>query len=158
MIFSQHTAGICVPAVINIISMEEKRFPIPPFTLETARQKVQLAEDAWNTKDAQQVCLAYTIDTEWRNRSEFINGRVAVKGFLQRKWAKELDYKLKKYLWVFQGNRIAVQFEYEWHDDSGNWFRSYGNELWEFDENGFMKKRIASINDLPILEKDRKLK
>ncbi len=136
----------------------EKRFPIPPFNMETALQKVQAAEDAWNTRDPERVALAYTIDTEWRNRTEFINGREEVKAFLKRKWAKELDYKLKKELWGFKENRMAVRFEYEWHDDSGNWYRSYGNELWEFDEDGYMQKRYASINDLPIKEADRKLK
>ena len=136
----------------------EKRFPIPPFNMETALQKVQAAEDAWNTRDAERVALAYTIDTEWRNRTEFINGRDEVIAFLKRKWAKELDYKLKKELWGFKDNRMAVRFEYEWHDDSGNWYRSYGNELWEFDEDGYMQKRFASINDLPIKEADRKLK
>ena len=125
----------------------EKRFPLPPFTLETARQKVQLAEDAWNTKDPDKVSLAYTIDTEWRNRTEFINGREEVKAFLKRKWEKELDYKLKKELWGFRDNRMAVRFEYTWHDAAGQWYRSYGNELWEFDENGLMRKRYASIND-----------
>jgi uncharacterized protein len=138
--------------------MENKRLPLPPFTMETALQKVQLAEDAWNTKDAEKVCLAYTKNTEWRNRTEFINGREEVKSFLQRKWEKELDYKLKKELWGFRGNRMAVRFEYEWHDHSGQWFRSYGNELWEFDEDGYMQKRFASINDLAINEKDRKLR
>ena len=137
--------------------METKQ-PIPPFTLETALQKVQLAEDAWNTKDPEKVCLAYTLDTEWRNRTEFLNGREQVKAFLKRKWLKESDYKLKKELWGFRENRMAVRFEYEWHDDTGQWFRSYGNELWEFDENGYMQKRLASINDLAIDEKDRKLK
>jgi len=136
----------------------EKRFPIPPFTMETALQKVQAAEDAWNTRDAERVALAYTVDTEWRNRAEFINGREEVVAFLKRKWAKELDYKLKKELWGFRENRMAVRFEYEWRDDSGNWYRSYGNENWEFDENGYMRKRYASINDLPIKESDRKLK
>lgn len=138
--------------------MENKRYPLPPFTMETALQKVQAAEDAWNTKDPEKVCLAYTVDTEWRNRTEFINGREAVKEFLKSKWAKELDYKLKKQLWGFRENRMAVQFEYEWHDVSGQWFRSYGNELWEFDENGLMRKRVASINDLAIEEKERQLK
>lgn len=137
--------------------METKRHPLPPFTLETAQQKVQAAEDAWNTKDPEKVSLAYTVDTEWRNRTEFIHGRDAVKSFLTRKWQKELDYKLKKELWDFRENRIAVRFEYEWHDDSGQWFRSYGNELWEFDSNGYMQKRFASINDLPIRESERKL-
>jgi nuclear transport factor 2 (NTF2) superfamily protein len=136
----------------------EKKFPIPPFNMETAMQKVQAAEEAWNTRDPERVALAYTIDTEWRNRSEFINGREEVKAFLKRKWAKELDYKLKKELWGFKENRMAVRFEYEWHDDSGNWYRSYGNEMWEFDEDGYMRKRFASINDLPIKEADRKLK
>jgi uncharacterized protein len=136
----------------------EKKLPVPPFTLDTALQKVQLAEDAWNTKDPEKVCLAYTIDTEWRNRSEFINGRGAVKEFLKRKWEKELDYRLKKELWAFYENRIAVRFEYEWHDAAGQWFRSYGNEMWEFNEHGFMQKRFASINDLAIDEKDRKFK
>lgn len=137
--------------------MENKRFPLPPFNEETARQKVQAAEDAWNTKDPEKVSLAYTVDTEWRNRTEFINGREEVKQFLQRKWAKELDYKLKKELWGFKDNRMAVRFEYEWHDQLGQWYRSYGNELWEFDDNGYMQKRYASINDMPIDEKDRKL-
>lgn len=137
--------------------MENKRFPLPPFNEETARQKVQAAEDAWNTKDPEKVSLAYTVDTEWRNRTEFINGREEVKQFLQRKWAKELDYKLKKELWGFKDNRMAVRFEYEWHDELGQWYRSYGNELWEFDDNGYMQKRYASINDMPIDEKDRKL-
>ena len=137
--------------------METKRYPLPPFDLETAQQKVQAAEDAWNTRDPEKVCLAYTIDTEWRNRTDFINGREEVKQFLKNKWEKELDYKLKKELWGFRGNRMAVRFEYEWHDEGGQWYRSYGNELWEFDENGYMQKRFASINDLPIAEADRKL-
>jgi nuclear transport factor 2 (NTF2) superfamily protein len=136
----------------------EKRFPIPPFDMETALQKVQAAEDAWNTRDPERVALAYTIDTEWRNRTEFINGREEVVAFLKRKWAKELDYKLKKELWGFRENRMAVRFEYEWHDEAGQWYRSYGNELWEFDPDGYMQKRFASINDLPIDEADRKLK
>ncbi len=135
----------------------EKRYPLPPFTLETAIQKVQLAEDAWNSKNPEKVSLAYTIDTEWRNRTQFINGRDEVKAFLTEKWTKELDYKLKKELWGFRENRMAVRFEYEWHDHTGQWYRSYGNELWEFDENGLMAKRFASINDLPIQETDRKL-
>lgn len=133
----------------------EKRFPIPPFTYETALQKVQAAEDAWNTRDPEKVALAYTLDTEWRNRTEFINGREAVKAFLKRKWEKELDYKLKKELWGFRENRMAVRFMYEWHDAEGQWFRSYGNEMWQFDENGYMEKRFASINDLPIKENER---
>jgi nuclear transport factor 2 (NTF2) superfamily protein len=135
----------------------EQRPPFPPFTLETALQKVQLAEDAWNSKDPERVSLAYTIDTEWRNRTEFINGREAVKAFLKRKWEKELNYKLKKELWGFRGNRMAVRFEYEYQNAQGEWFRAYGNENWEFDENGLMQKRYASINDLPIKESDRKL-
>jgi nuclear transport factor 2 (NTF2) superfamily protein len=135
----------------------EKRYPIPPFNMETALQKVQAAEDAWNTCDPERVSLAYTIDTEWRNRTEFINGRDEVVTFLKRKWEKELDYKLKKELWGFRENRMAVRFEYEWHDEAGQWYRSYGNELWEFDENGYMQKRFASINDLPITGADRKL-
>lgn len=135
----------------------EKRHPLPPFTLETARQKVQIAEDAWNTKDPEKVALAYTLDTEWRNRTEFINGREEVKAFLTRKWGKERHYKLKKELWGFRENRMAVQFQYEWQDESGQWFRSYGNELWEFDVNGYMQKRFASINDIPIQENERQL-
>ena len=138
--------------------MENKRYPIPPFTQEAALQKVQSAEDAWNTKDPEKVCLAYTIDTVWRNRTDFINGREEVKQFLVKKWQKELDYKLKKELWGFRENRMAVRFEYEWHDQTGQWFRSYGNELWEFDENGYMQKRFASINDMEINESDRKLR
>lgn len=135
----------------------EKRFPIPPFTLETALQKVQAAEDAWNSKDPVKVSLAYTEDTEWRNRTEFINGRAAVQQFLAGKWARELDYKLKKELWGFRDNRMAVRFEYEWHDAAGQWYRSYGNELWEFDENGYMRQRFASINDAPIEASERRL-
>jgi nuclear transport factor 2 (NTF2) superfamily protein len=137
--------------------MESKRFPVPPFNEESALQKVQAAQDAWNTKDPEKIALAYTMDTEWRNRTEFINGREEVIEFLKRKWAKELDYKLKKELWGFRVNRMAVRFEYEWHDDSGQWYRSYGNELWEFNEDGYMAKRYASINDLPITESERKL-
>lgn len=132
--------------------------PIPPFTMETALQKVQFAEDAWNSKDPNRVCLAYSVDTEWRNRTEFINGREAVRQFLTRKWEKEIDYKLKKELWGFRENRMAVRFEYEWRDRAGSWFRSYGNELWEFDENGYMTKRFASINDMSIEDKERKFK
>ena len=131
--------------------------PLPPFTEETARQKVQAAEDAWNTRDPERVALAYTEDSEWRNRAEFFHGRDAIREFLKRKWAKELDYKLKKELWAFTGNRIAVRFEYEWHDDSGNWFRSHGNENWEFAPDGLMARRFASINDVPILASDRRL-
>ncbi len=135
----------------------EKKYPLPPFTMETALEKVQMAENAWNTKDPEKVCMAYTLDTEWRNRTEFINGREEVKAFLIRKWQKELDYKLKKELWGFRENRMAVRFEYEWRDASGQWYRSYGNENWEFDENGLMRKRYASINDLTIKESERKL-
>ncbi len=135
--------------------METPRHPLPPFTMEKALQKVQAAEDAWNSKDPEKVALAYTIDTEWRNRTEFIKGREQVKEFLIRKWKKEHHYKLKKELWGFRENRMAVQFQYEWQDDSGQWFRSYGNELWEFDANGYMQKRFASINDIEIEEKDR---
>lgn len=137
---------------------EDKRFPLPPFTMETALQKVQLAEDAWNSKDPERIALAYTIDTEWRIRTDFINGREAVKEFLKGKWENELDYRLKKELWGFRNNRMAVRFEYEYHNTEGQWFRAYGNENWEFDENGLMQKRFASINDLPIDEKDRKLR
>jgi nuclear transport factor 2 (NTF2) superfamily protein len=132
------------------------RPPVPPFTRETAIQKVRLAEDAWNSRDPEKVSLAYTPDSRWRNRSEFVNGRPEIVAFLTRKWSKELDYRLIKELWAFTDNRIAVRFAYEWHDDSGNWYRSYGNENWEFDENGVMKVRHASINDLPIKESDRK--
>jgi len=129
----------------------------PPFTLETAKAKVQAAEDAWNSRDPERVALAYTEDSDWRNRDEFIQGREAIKAFLRRKWAKELDYKLRKELWCWAENRIAVTFQYEWHNPVGHWFRSYGNELWEFDEQGLMRRRIASINDVPIAEKDRKI-
>ncbi|RQO60173.1 DUF1348 domain-containing protein [Variovorax sp. KBW07] len=134
----------------------ESRPPLPPFTLESARQKVQAAEDAWNTRDPVRVSLAYTPDTEWRNRADFVNGREQVVEFLSRKWVRELDYRLKKELWAFMDNRIAVRFEYEWHDDAGQWFRSHGNENWEFAENGLMRKRFASINDQPIKESERK--
>ena len=132
------------------------RPPLPPFTAETAAQKVRMAEDAWNTRDPVRVVLAYTTDSRWRNRAEFLNGRAEIEAFLQRKWARELDYRLIKELWACHGNRIAVRFAYEWHDDSGHWFRSYGNENWEFDEQGLMRRRIASINDLPIAAADRK--
>ena len=140
------------------MSTTEKKLPLPPFTEETARQKIQMAEDAWNSKNPEKVSLAYTVDTEWRNRAEFINGRQEVQEFLTRKWSKELDYKLKKSYWAHSGNRIAVRFEYEWRDDSGQWYRAYGNENWEFDENGLMAKRFASINDLPIKEEERRVK
>jgi len=129
----------------------------PPFTEETARAKIQAAENAWNTRDPERVALAYTEDSEWRNRSEIFSGREAIQAFLRRKWAKELDYRLKKELWCFGDNRIAVRFEYEWHDDSGNWYRSYGNENWEFREDGLMQKRFASINDVPIQESERRI-
>jgi uncharacterized protein len=132
------------------------RPPLPPFTRETAIQKVRLAEDAWNSRDPERVSLAYTPDSRWRNRSEFVHGREAIVAFLRRKWARELDYRLIKELWACADNRIAVRFAYEWHDDSGNWFRSYGNENWEFDENGLMRLRLASINDLPMQESERK--
>lgn len=138
--------------------MTETRPPLPPFTEETARQKIQAAEDAWNSRDPERVSLAYTPDTEWRNRAEFINGRDEAKAFLERKWRRELDYRLKKTYWAHSGNRIAVRFEYEWHDEAGQWYRSYGNENWEFDDNGLMRKRYASINDLPIEESDRRLR
>lgn len=136
----------------------EAKPPFPPFTLETAKQKIQAAEDAWNSRDPERVVLAYTPDTEWRNRSEFLRGREEIKQFLYRKWKRELDYRLKKELWCFGENRIAVRFEYEWHDDSGQWYRSYGNENWEFAENGLMQRRFASINDLAIEEEDRKFR
>ncbi|MDX1711614.1 MAG: nuclear transport factor 2 family protein [Rhodovibrionaceae bacterium] len=132
------------------------RPPLPPFTAETARAKVRAAEDAWNTRDPAKVVLAYTPDSQWRNRAEFLVGRDEIQAFLTRKWARELDYRLIKELWTFADNRIAVRFAYEWHDDSGNWTRSYGNENWEFDADGLMRRRIASINDLPIAEADRK--
>jgi len=132
------------------------RPPLPPFTRESATQKVRLAEDSWNTRDPGKVALAYAIDSRWRNRSEFVNGRTEIIAFLSRKWTKELDYRLIKELWAFTGDRIAVRFAYEWHDDSGHWYRSYGNENWEFNDDGLMAARFASINDLPISESDRK--
>ena len=132
------------------------RPPLPPFTRETATQKVRLAEDAWNSRDPEKVAQAYTPDSRWRNRAEFLHGRPEIVAFLTRKWARELDYRLIKELWSFEGRRIAVRFAYEWHDDSGNWFRSYGNENWEFDTAGLMRRRHASINDLPISESERK--
>ena len=137
-------------------SNPDARPPLPPFTRETAAQKARLAEDGWNSRDPQRVALVYTPDSQWRNRAEFFSGREAIAQFLRRKWAKELDYRLIKELWAFHENRIAVRFAYEWHDDSGNWFRSYGNENWEFDEHGLMRRRIASINDLSIRETERK--
>ena len=134
------------------------RPPLPPFTEDTARLKVQAAEDAWNSRDPERVALAYTEDSEWRNRSEFINGRPAIIDLLRRKWARELDYRLKKELWAFTGNRIAVRFEYEFHDAAGHWYRAYGNENWEFAANGLMQRRFASINDVPITEAERKFR
>jgi nuclear transport factor 2 (NTF2) superfamily protein len=138
------------------IVMTVSRPPLPPFTLETAIQKVRLAEDAWNTRDPERVALAYTSNSCWRNRVEFLEGREAIEAFLTRKWQRELDYRLIKEIWSFLENRIAVRFAYEWHDDSGHWFRSYGNENWEFDTHGLMRLRIASINDLPIRQSERK--
>jgi nuclear transport factor 2 (NTF2) superfamily protein len=132
------------------------RPPLPPFSAETAARKIRMAEDAWNSRDPARVALAYTPDSRWRNRAEFINGRAEIEAFLRRKWARELDYRLIKELWAFTGHVIAVRFAYEWHDDSGHWFRSYGNENWEFNEAGLMTHRFASINDLPIAESERK--
>ena len=137
-------------------AIENPRPPFPPFNAESAALKVRMAEDAWNTRDPKRVSLAYTRDSVWRNRSEFLSGRVAIVEFLTRKWSKELDYRLIKELWTFLGNRIVVRFAYEWHDDSGLWFRSYGNENWEFNERGFMQRRLASINDLSINQGERK--
>ncbi len=135
---------------------ENARPPLPPFDAETAAQKVRMAEDGWNTREAERVSMAYTQDSVWRNRAEFLQGRAAIVEFLTRKWSKELEYRLIKELWAFRDKRIAVRFAYEWHDDSGQWYRAYGNENWEFDENGLMQLRIASINDLPIAESERK--
>jgi len=132
------------------------RPPLPPFTGETAVQKVRLAEDAWNSRDPERVSQGYTVDSRWRNRAEFVAGRAEIVAFLTRKWRRELDYRLIKELWAFTGNRIAVRFAYEWHDDSGHWYRSFGNENWEFADDGLMRVRLASINDLPIAESDRK--
>jgi len=132
------------------------RPPLPPFTAETAAEKVRLAEDGWNSRDPARVALAYTVDSRWRNRAEFVEGRDAIVAFLTRKWLRELDYRLIKEVWAYRDNRIAVRFAYEWHDDSGSWFRSYGNENWEFGEDGLMRRRIASINDLPITQGERK--
>ncbi|MER2492722.1 DUF1348 family protein [Catenovulum sediminis] len=137
--------------------IRKPRHPLPPFTAETAAQKVQAAEDAWNGKNPEKVSMAYSPDSVWRNRAEFLKGRAEIQAFLTRKWEKELDYKLKKTLWSYTDNRIAVTFTYEWHDDAGNWYRSHGNELWEFDELGYMQTRIASINDQPIAENEREL-
>ncbi|CDZ31822.1 Hypothetical protein NGAL_HAMBI1145_05880 [Neorhizobium galegae bv. officinalis] len=136
--------------------MSDQRPPLPPFTPETAVEKVRLAEDGWNSRDPARVALAYTVDSYWRNRAEFVEGREAIIGFLTRKWQRELDYRLLKELWSFRENRIAVRFAYEWHDDSGNWYRSYGNENWEFDEHGLMRRRLTSINDAPIREAERR--
>jgi nuclear transport factor 2 (NTF2) superfamily protein len=141
------SANPAVPAV---------RPPLPPFTRESAIEKVRLAEDGWNSRDPARVALAYTVDTRWRNRAEFVTSRLEAQQFLERKWAKELDYRLIKELWAFTDKRIAVRYAYEWHDDSGNWFRSYGNENWEFDADGLMAHRFASINDKPILASERK--
>ena len=132
------------------------RPPLPPFTEETARVKVKAAEDAWNSRDPQRVALAYTEDSVWRNRSEFVRGRAEIEDFLRRKWQREIDYRLRKSLWAFHERRIAVRFQYEWHDSTGQWFRSYGNELWEFDDDGLMRRREASINDVPIGESERR--
>lgn len=137
-------------------TLVEARPPFPPFTRETAIQKVRMAEDGWNSRNPKHVALAYTPDSIWRNRSEFPRGRAEIEAFLTRKWARENEYRLIKELWAFDGNRIAVRFAYEWRDDAGNWFRAYGNENWEFDENGLMQKRFASINDLAIAESERK--
>jgi len=139
----------------NAATNAERRPPLPPFTRETAIQKVRMAEDAWNTRDAERVSRAYSVDSRWRNRAEIFSGRDAIVAFLQRKWARELEYRLIKELWALTGERIAVRFAYEWRDDSGHWFRSYGNENWAFDENGLMRERHASINDLPIAESTR---
>ena len=136
----------------------ETRPPLPPFTRETAIQKVRLAEDGWNSRDPKRVALAYTADSVWRNRAEFPVGRAQIEAFLERKWARELEYRLIKELWAFEDHRIAVRFAYEWRDDAGNWFRSYGNENWEFDEHGLMQRRFASINDKPIMEAERKFR
>jgi nuclear transport factor 2 (NTF2) superfamily protein len=132
------------------------RPPVPPFTAETAARKARMAEDAWNSREPERVAPAYTVECPWRNRAEFITGRDEIVAFLRRKWARELDYRLIKEVWAYQGDRIAVRFAYEWHDESGTWFRSYGNENWEFDATGLMRRRIASINDLPISAEDRK--
>lgn len=139
----------------DMSATDEPRPPFPPFNLDAAARKARMAEDAWNTRDPKRVSLAYTADSVWRNRSEFLCGRAAIVGFLTRKWSRELEYRLIKEVWAFEENRIAVRFAYEWRDDSGHWFRSYGNENWEFDERGFMQRRIASINDLSIDESER---
>ena len=138
------------------MSTNEARPPLPPFTLDSAILKVRLAEDGWNSRNPEKVALAYTPDSQWRNRAEFVTGREQIVPFLDRKWKKELDYRLIKELWAHDGNRIAVRYAYEWHDDSGNWYRSYGNENWEFNEDGLMANRFACINDMPIKESERK--
>jgi hypothetical protein len=143
---------------MNTTNESTQRAPLPPFTHEPATEKVRLAENGWNSRDPEKIALAYTVDSSWRSRAEFVQGRPAIIEFLTRKWKKELDYRLIKELWAFGGNRIAVRFTYEWHDDSGNWFRSYGNENWEFDSNGLMHHRNASINDLPIKEFERRFR
>jgi hypothetical protein len=154
--FNDLQADTIGPRVARAEEVTTSMIIAPPFTEEAARRKVQLAEDSWNTRDPERVCLAYSVDSEWRNRADFLRGREEIKAFLRRKWAKELDYRLKKTLWAFRDNRIAVTFEYEWHDQTGQWFRSYGNELWEFDAAGLMSRRIASINDAPIEFSDRR--
>lgn len=138
------------------MSAEAPRPPLPPFTAETAATKVRMAEDAWNRRDPERIALAYSPDSVWRNRAEFFQGRPAIVAFLTRKWARELDYRLIKELWAFSGDRIGVRFQYEWHDDSGQWYRAHGNEMWEFDDNGLMRRREASINDVPMAETDRR--
>ena len=148
--------GPYLAAVNRVASVLMDRPPLPPFNADTAAQKVRMAEDAWNGRDPARVALAYTTASRWRNRSEFLEGRAAIEAFLTRKWARELEYRLIKELWAFAGNRVAVRFAYEWHDDQNRWFRSYGNENWEFDEHGLMRLRIASINDLPIAADERK--
>lgn len=150
------TSKSATDATVSADAIANPRPPFPPFNAQSATQKVRMAEDAWNTRDPERVSLAYTQDSVWRNRSEFLSGREAIVQFLTRKWSKELDYRLIKELWAFHGNRIAVRFAYEWHDGSGHWFRSYGNENWEFNELGFMRHRIASINDLQINQSERK--
>ena len=147
------TTRVAIP-----VERAETRPPLPPFTRDTAIQKVRAAEDGWNTRDPERVALAYSTQSRWRNRAEFIVGREQIVALLRRKWARELDYRLIKELWAFEGSRIAVRFAYEWHDDAGNWFRSFGNENWEFDAQGLMTRRHASINDLPIREEDRKFR
>lgn len=146
------------PLVASAVERAETRPPLPPFTRDTAIQKVRAAEDGWNTRDPERVALAYSAQSRWRNRAEFVVGREQIVALLRRKWARELDYRLIKELWAFEGSRIAVRFAYEWHDDAGNWFRSFGNENWEFDAQGLMTSRHASINDLPIREEDRKFR